>query len=240
MRRLTILAIMCWIAATATGFAAKLVGISADTGNVYLIDTASPGSPVLKFTLGAGKDFAGLAYSPVRRTYFAYSRFENKIYEFNTAGRILSTVSPNIAFPKTNRGIVFDQLGNLYMLGFNNNVYQVNPTTGTTTFRFQATGPTSEVESLAPLDNHAFLAVGVRSQILVVTRSTGQMTSIASLPVGDLDSMTGTIGGWIYMSESGSNSQLHAYNPFTQTYQSLGWANISHLSSLEESWPNAK
>lgn len=240
MIKVAILALFSWLAATTGSYAAKLFGVSADTGNVYQIDTANPGSPILKFTLGAGKDFAGLAFSPVRRTYFAYSRFENKVYEFNKAGTILKTITLNIAFPKTNRGIVFDAQGRMYMLGLNNNVYLVNLTTGATTLKFQATGPTGEVESLAPLDNLAFLAVGVRSQILVITRGTGQMTNITTLPVGDLDSMTGTIGGWIYMSESGSNSLLHAYNPFTQTYQSLGWANISHLSSLEELAPNAK
>lgn len=243
MRNLAMIVLFSWLAATTGSHAAKLLGVSADTGNVYQIDTTNPGSPVLKFTLGAGKDFAGLAFSPVRRTYFTYSRSENKIYEFNKAGTILKVITldrpltPGFGGP---RGITVDQQGRLYVVGFNNNVYLVNITTGKTTFKFQATGPTSEVESLAPLDNHAFLAVGVRSQILVITRGTGQMTSIATLPAGDLDSMTGTIGGWIYMSESGSNSLLHAYNPFTRTYQSLGWANISHLSSLEELAPNAK
>lgn len=243
MVKVAILALFSWLAATTGSYAAKLLGISADTGNVYQIDTANPGNPVLKFTLGAGKDIAGLAFSPTRRTYFAYSRFENKVYEFNKAGTILGTISVDRALTQGfggPRGITFDAQGRLYVVGFNNDVYQLNLTTGKTTLKFRATGPTSEVESLAPLDNLAFLAVGVRSQILAITRGTGVMASIAALPAGDLDSMTGTIGGWIYMSESGSNSLLHAYNPFTQTYQSLGWANISHLSSLEELAPNAK
>ncbi|MEK7265645.1 MAG: hypothetical protein AAB227_06055 [Pseudomonadota bacterium] len=243
MQKIVILALLGGRAATTGSYAAKLLGVSADTGNVYQIDTANAGSPVLKFSLGAGKDFAGLAFSPVRRTYFAYSRLENKVYEFNKAGAILGIISVDRALTQGfggPRGIAFDAQGRLYVVGFNNDVYILNISTGKTTLKFRATGPTSELESLAPLDNLAFLAIGVRSQVLVVTRGTGQMTSIASLPVGDLDSMTGTIGGWIYMSESGSNSFLHAYNPFTQSYQSLGWANISHLSSLEELAPNAK
>lgn len=53
--------------------------------------------------------------------------------------------------------------------------------------------------------------------------------------------MTGTIGGWIFMSESNAtNSRLHAYNPFTRVYANKGLTGIQHLSSLEELPSNAK
>jgi DNA-binding beta-propeller fold protein YncE len=243
MPRFIVFVLITLLAATNQGYAARLLGVSADTGNVYEINTSTPGSPIFKFSLGAGKDIAGLAYSQTRRTYFAYSRAENKIYEFNTAGTILGTITPDRVLSPSGtspRGIAFDPTGKLYVVGANNNVYQLNLATGQTYFRFKAMGSTSQVESLATLDNQAFYAVGVRSQVFSVNRFTGQLTNLATLAVGDLDAMTGTIGGTLFMSESGPDSQLHAYSPLTRTYQSLGWTGISHLSSLEELWPNAK
>jgi hypothetical protein len=179
----------------------------------------------------------------VRKTFFTFSRAENKIYEFNRSGRVLKVLTldraltPGFGGP---RGIMFDVQGRLYVVGYNNDVFEVSLTNGKTTLRFRAAGATSEVESIAPLDNNTFLGVGVRSQLLLITRGTGVTANFASLPAGDLDSMTGITGGWIYMSESGSDSQLHGYNPFTQTYQNLGWTGIPHLSSLEEFWWDAK
>lgn len=243
MTRILVAGLIAFLASTCPSLAARLLGVSADTGNVYEINTSNPGSPILKFSLGAGKDIAGLAYSQSRRTYFAYSRAENKIYEFTLGGSILNVITPNRVLSPNGaspRGIAFDPLGRLLAVGPNNNVYQVNLANGQTYFRFKANGSTSQLESLSTLDNLAFFAVGVRSQIFSVNRFTGQMTTLATLAVGDLDSMTGLIGGWLYMSESGSNSMLHAYNPLTRTYTGLGWANISHLSSLEELWPNAR
>jgi hypothetical protein len=217
--------------------AATLYGIAAFTGDVYRIDTDNPSIPVLEFSLGSGKDFAGLTYSEQRKTYFAYSRAQNKIYEFNQCGNIIRIIT--VDRPLTSgfggpRGIAFDAAGNLLVVGFDNDVYRVDLLTGATTFLFRAVGPTSQVESIAGLDTEALLAVGTPSQLFILDRTNGQLSTVEMLPAGDLDAMTGTIGGTVFMAESGSTSQLHAYNPFTQTYAALGWVNIPHLSSLEE------
>lgn len=233
----------CWVLTTVSGLAAQLLGVSATTGDVYRIDTEAPGSPTKLFSLGAGKDFAGLTFSPTRKTFFAFSRGENKIYEFNKSGAILSVTTPDRVLtptPGSPRGIVADNRGQYFVVGPENRVYQLGLARGKTTFRFQAVGSTSQLESIAPLDNFAFLAVGVRSQVFLLDRTSGELTRLATLAVGDLDAMTGLIGGTIYMTESGSDSQLHAYNPFTQTFQNLGWTNIPHLSSIEEFPSNAK
>lgn len=243
MLRKIIFPLIVSLSAMTSAYAANLIGIAAATGDVYKINTSSPQTPQLIFSLGAGRDFAGLTFSPVSRTFFAYSRAENKIYEFNKSGTVLNVLTldraltPGFGGP---RGITMDQQGRLYVVGFNNDVYNVNLVTGKTSLKFRASGATSEVEGLAMLDDQAFLGIGVRSQVLLITRGTGLTRTIATLPAGDLDAMTNTIEGWIYLSESGSGSQLHAFNPFTQTYQSLGWANIPHLSSLEQLPWNAK
>lgn len=231
---------------TSASHAATLMGVAGQSGNVYKIDTDAPQTPELLFSLGAQKDFAGLAFSPLSRTFFVFSRAENKFYQFRKNGKVLRTIQLDrvltggfgVGGP---RGVTFDAQGRLYVLGYENKLYRVNLLTGKTQLLLQTSGATNEVEGLATLDDEAFLGVGVRSQVVLISRKTGETASIARLGVGDLDAMTNTIGGWIYMSESGpGNSLLHAYNPFTQTYKPLGWSNISELSSLEAFPANAR
>lgn len=241
MIRTAVVVACTWLAAMSSALAANLFGIAADSGNVYQINTANPSGAVFKFSLGAGKDFAGLAYSTKRRTFFAFSRAQNRLYEFNKSGAILSTVTVSVQMSLSNRGVAFDNLGTLFMIGAGNRLYKVSLTNGVATLQFQTTGATTTIESLAPLDNGAFLAVGGNNRVLVLDRSSRILTSIATLSTGDLDSMTGTIGGWIYMTESSAtNSRLHAYNPFTRAYANLGLTGLVHLSSLEELPSNAK
>jgi hypothetical protein len=234
-----------WLASLTCASAAQLIGIGAVSGDVYRIDTDSAAAPVRLFSLGANRDIAGIAYHQGKRTYFAYSRRENRVDEFDLSGRVLSTRVIDRSLLKEGssapRGLVIDAQGRLHVVGSSNEVFQVDLETGRTAFEFRAEGLTSEIESLAPLDNEAFYAVGVRSQVFTLDRRTGQLSHVSTLPVGDLDSLTGSIGGWLFMSESGSgNSRLHAYHPVTRTFRTLGAANIEHLSSLEELWADAK
>ena len=232
--RLLAAAIMTWLCAVTNALAAKIYAISADTGNVYLLDTSDLSNPQLQFSLGAGLDFAGLAYSRERGTYFAFGRLENKFYEFDTAGNILNIITPDqtLVNGPTPRGITFDSEGRLFAVGFQNNIYEVNLKTGETTLQFQATGPTNQIEAIAALDNEAFLAVGVRSQVFLLDRNTGQLTNILSAGVPDLDAMTGTIGGWIYMADS--NRNFHAFNPFTRQFQNLSPVPVPVMNGLVE------
>jgi DNA-binding beta-propeller fold protein YncE len=213
----------------------KLLAISAGSGDVYVIDTTDITNPIFDFSLGAGKDFAGLAYSELRKTYFAYSRGENQLYEFNRSGVILNVIALDrtVVVGPGPRGIAFDYDGRFFMVGFDNILYEVNPDTGQTTQEFQVTGPTLEVEAIAPLDSEAFLAVGVRSQLFLLNRNTGALMNIFDAPVSDLDAMTGTIGGTIYMSDSGASS-LFAYNPLTQQFDNFGSLSIPDLNGLVE------
>jgi outer membrane protein assembly factor BamB len=217
--------------------AANLFGIGADTGDVYLIDTADITSPTIEFSLGSGRDFAGLAYSPVRSTYFAFSRGESQLYEFNRSGVILNVIALDqmIVIGPGPRGIAFDRQGRLFIVGFNNILYEINPDTGESAEQFQASGPTVEIEGLARLDNRALLAVGVSSQVFLLNRDTGDLTNIFDAPVSDLDAMTGTIGGTIYLARSGvGSSGFFAFNPFTQQFDDIGTINISELNGLVE------
>lgn len=211
----------------------KLFCISADTGDVFLIDLDDISNPSFAFSLGAGKDFAGLTFSPIRDSYFSYSRAENRLYEFNRSGNLLNSIvlDRTLVVGAGPRGMTVDEDGVLFMIGENNILYEVDPDSGVTVDVFQAVGPTSEIEAIAFLDRKAFLAVGVTSQLFLLDRVSGVLTNIYDAPVGDLDSMTGTVAGTVYMTESGpSGRALYAYNPLTKGFTNYG--NIGGISNM--------
>lgn len=214
-----------------------LYGIGAFSGDVYLIDPLDVTNPVFQFSLGGGRDFAGLSYSRQRSTYFAFERDEDKLYEFDSSGTILNIVAVNQPLVPGSgpRGITFDRRGRLYLVGTGNVIYEVDPDTGVATETFEATGPTSEIEGLATLDNKGFIAVGVSSQIFLLDRDTGELTNFFDAPVADLDAMTRTVGGTIYMSQAGSTGRaLYSYNPFTEVFSDLGNPGFANINGLVE------
>lgn len=217
------------------GKADLLLGISAFSGDVYTIDTTNAGSPSFMFSLGANKDFAGLTHSSKTGLYHAYSRAENSIYSFDAFGNVIDVVAidraltPGFGGP---RGISANAQGKIYVVGFNNDLFEVDLATGITTPLFQATGPTNEVEAIAIVNSTLAYAVGVRSQVFTLDQLTGQLTNLATLPVGDLDSLAALASGWLYMTESGLNTSLYGFNPTTGAFLNLGATGIAHLSSL--------